>query len=115
MMREPSSVTGLAHSYRIHWLAGLCGVQLPHISGGKGFGRTMPSLSALIQYWTGTGSLDAVARAAEAMLRVGAAGGLGSCVCLTLSIRAGETLSSHGTVSIATLRRKCPPPLASAV
>src|ERR1700743_2298278 len=113
-MREPLRATGLAHSYWIHWPGGLCGVQLPHMSGGRGLGLTIPSLRDLIQYWTGIGSLEAEACAAVAMLRLGSGGGCGSCVCLTFSMRAGETVSSHCTVSIATLRRKWPPPLASA-
>src|SRR6185312_862343 len=114
-MRELLSTTGFAHSYWIHWPGGLFAVQLPHMSGGSGFGLTMPSLRDLIQYWTGIGSFEAEACAAVAMLRLGSGGGCGSWVCLTLSMRAGKTVSSHCTVSMATLRRKWPPPLASAV
>src|SRR5271168_10404 len=85
------------------------------MSGGSGSGRTIPSFKALIQYCTGTGSFEADAYAAIAMFRVGSGDGCGSRVGFTFSIRAGLTLSSHSTRSIATLRRKWPPPFASAV
>src|SRR6185437_15232333 len=70
-MREPLRVTGFDQAYSIHWRAGLWRVQLPHMSGGSGLSRTMPSFRDLIQYWSGMGSLEAAACAAIATLRVG--------------------------------------------
>lgn len=67
----------------------------PHMSGGSGLGRTIPSFSALIQYWTGMGRLDAEAKAAAARLRVGAAGGCGSWVCLTVPLHARQLPRLH--------------------
>ena len=81
----------------------------------NGAALVTPSFSALIQYCTGSGSLEAVADAARAILRVGGKGGWGRRVGTTVLMRAGVTLSSHSILSIATLRRKWPPSFASAV
>src|SRR5690242_12275518 len=99
----------------IHCCGGLLRDHVAHMSGGNGFTRTFPSFTARSQYCTGTGTFDAVMRACDAMFAIGVVSTGAPPVGTTFLIRAGVTLSSHSTLSIATERRKCPPPFASAV
>ncbi|CPU65295.1 Uncharacterised protein [Mycobacteroides abscessus] len=112
---EPATRTGWSHVYWTHCWAGLLPVHVPHMSGGRGLGRTISSLSAFFQYCVGTGSLETVTVASCATFARGVVSRTFSGVVTTCFIRGGDCVSSHSTRSIATERRKWLPPSASAV
>src|SRR5688572_24541532 len=84
---EPEIRIGWSQVYCTHCCGGLLPVQVPHMSGGSGFDRTISSLSALTQYWVGTGSLETATFASCAMLGRGVGSATGAGVGVTGVIR----------------------------
>ena len=115
LIRARSTRTGSSQSYWIHCWGGRFALQLPHMSGGSGFGRMSSSFRDLIQYCVGIGSFEADDVAHGATFERGVRSGPRSGVIVTGRIRAGVVESSHSRWSMATERRKWLPPSASAV